>query len=700
LCFPINARQQLDQGYIEVEMSKRWLRLTLLIPLFWTQACPVVWGQNGNVKAFVHVNLVPMTSETIIPDQTVIVNGSHITSIGPSNRIDIPDGASIIEGTDAYLAPGLADMHMHTNTNWLSADWPVSPLYLYLAHGVTAIRNCGPKGRSPVNVLYWREGINKGELIGPTIYTCGEQLRGYIDHPEEMVRSQKEEPFDFIKLYSYLSRDEFNRVMSTVQEVDIYTAGHIPFQVGLDGVLAGGMDEIAHIEELFWEYVGFDRNGQFSSESEWMAYVIGTTFQQYKPYLQSDTKTMNTLFNSKMEMTANQLKSEGIPVCTTLFLDELIMEKLFEPEAFLSRPENQFLPPYFRDAFRQGQGKHQKQFRGGEIFAPFKRKVDLMLLHHLKEAGVPLILGTDAGGGWMGLVPGASVHDELRILTRNGFTPYEAIRTATVNAANAVENMIGKGDFGTIAPGKRADLLLVKENPLADIAVLSNPVGVMASGRWFDKAELQRMTMPGIPVTGAIHHVYEAESYSNTYIEILIGKNFSNQLPNAIDSITVFGPQGKLPIDKDDFDYLPKIRDFWIAIPGVPETGTYRFEVTSAGQSGATFDYQYVVQRVPTPDRTTFSPGSGARIDATMPTFSWQAVKADQPLYYRLEINKQYGGRVFSTGRVKQMTSYTVPSGILKQGQSYRWRLRVADNYDWLNVQNRSHTGWHVFHVR
>ena len=122
--------------------------------------------------------------------------------------------------------------------------------------------------------------------------------------------------------------------------------------------------------------------------------------------------------------------------------------------------------------------------------------------------------------------------------------------------------------------------------------------------------------------------------------------------------------------------------------------------MTSGGESGSTFDYQYVVQKITTPDSATFSPGNGATIESTTPTFSWKAVKADQPLYYRLEINTQYGGRVFSTGRVKNMESYTVPSGVLKKEKSYRWRIRVADNYDWLNVQNRSHTGWHVFHLR
>jgi len=681
-------------------MSTKCLCLIVLIAVFWIQAIAVVWAQQVNNTAFVRVNLVPMTKETIIPNQTVLVKGSRIIAIGLSGSTHIPEDAAIIDGSSAYLVPGLADMHMHTNTNWLSDDWPVSPFYLYLANGVTSIRNFGSKGRSPVNVLHWREGINKGELIGPTIYTCGEQLRGYIDNPEERVRNQKAKSFDFIKLYSYLSTEEFNRVMSTAKEVGIYAAGHIPFQVGLAGFLSGGMDEIAHIEELFWEYVDFNRNGAFNREDAWMSHVIRTTFQQYKPYLQSDTKSMRMLFDSKMRMTAKQVKSAAIPVCTTLFLDELIMEKLFEPESFLASPENRFLPNYFLDAFRQGREKHQMQFRGGEVFAPFKRKVDLMLLHHLKEAGVPLILGTDAGGGGMGLVPGVSVHDELRILTQNGFSPYEAIKTATVNAANAAERMIGKGDFGTIEVGKRADLILVKGNPLADIASLSRPKGVMAAGRWYDEAELQRLTTPGIPITGAIHHVYEAENHSNTYIEILIGKRFLGQLPGSIDSITVFGPQGKLPIDKGDFDYQPNFRDFWITIPGVPEIGTYRFEVTSAGESGATFDYQYVVQTIATPDSASFSPGNGATIESTTPTFSWEALKAEQPLYYRLEINTQYGDRVFSTRRVKSMVSYTVPSGVLKQGKSYRWRIRVADNYDWLNVQNRSHTKWHVFHLR
>jgi len=674
-------------------------RFIYLVLVYWLQGSIAVWAQTDNTTAFTHVNLVPMTVEAIIPDQTVLVRGSRIVALGPTGQIAIPKDAAIVNGANAYLVPGLADMHMHTKPNWLSADWPVSPFNLYLAHGVTTIRDFGPKGRSPDNVLCWREGIKKGELSGPTIYTCGEQLRGYIDNPEEMVRRQKAKPFDFVKLYSYLSRDEFHRAVSTANEVGIYTAGHIPFQVGLEDVLAAGMDEIAHVEELFWEFVDFDRSLYFKNEEEWMSHVIGATFHQYKAYSDSDIKTMEAVLGNKMMMVAEKVKSASIPVCTTLFLDEVIVQKLFEPETFVSKPESRYLPKDYLDAFRQGREKHQRQFLGGEDFALFKRRADLMLLHHLEKAGVPLILGTDAGTGWMGLVPGLSVHKELRVLTRNGFTPYEAIKTATVNAAGAVKNMLGKSDFGTLEVGQRADLLLVDGNPLEDIEVLAAPQGVMAAGRWYDKSALQGMITPGIPVTGAIHHVYEAGKQSNTFFEIIIGKTFAGKLPDAIESITVFGPQGKLPIGKDDFTYFPGLRVFGIIIPRTPVMGTYRFEIKSHKDRGATCDYQYVVKQIPIPDNSTFFPGDNDRLDSAAPTFSWQAVQADMPLFYRLVINKSHGGRVYSTRRVKNMVSHTVPRGVLKTGQSYRWRIRVADSDDWLNVQNRSHSKWNTVHV-
>lgn len=650
---------------------------------------------NEQVTAFKNVNLVPMTDEKTVKDQTVLVKETRILEIGPSNGVNIPENAIVIDGAGAYLMPGLADMHMHTRDDWLT-DYPVSPLNLYLANGVTTIRCFGPGGRSPNYILRWRDEINKGDRSGPTIYTCGPILYGPVKDPQRTVREQKVQGFDFIKLYSFVSKDEFHEAMTTAKKLDIYTAGHIPFQVGLDGVLSEGMDEIAHIEELAWEFVDFDKNENLRPE-EWIPYAINVAYQQYKTYLGLDIEELEERYGETISVTVDKLKPANIPVCTTLAIDDVIIQKLFNPEAFLARQENRYLPQWYIDMFRQGKEKHQVQFRGGEDFAPFKYKLDKMLLVKLKQAGTPLLLSTDAGTGSMGILPGFSIHDELRILTENGFTPYEAIATGTINASKVVKAMIGVDDFGTIEKGKRADLILVNENPLEDIAHIKDLRGVMAAGRWYEKAALQKMILPGIPILGAIKNGHEPDKSLKTNIEVVIGKGFTGNLPDDIDTITVTGPKGDLPIGKDDFTYIPQLRDFFIRLPGSPEIGTYTFKVTSGTMSGSATDIQSVVRTIPLADMSTFSPAIGATLRPNTPTFSWGAVKAEAPIYYRLEIYKQHGGRVYSTRYVKNMFSHTVPDGVLKPGQAYRWRVRVADGDKWVKVQNRSYSGWQSF---
>lgn len=442
--------------------------------------------------AFLNVNLVPMTDERIMADQTVLVKGDRIVATGPSERIEVPQNSNIIDGNGAYLMPGLADMHVHTRDNWelWMGDWPVSPLLLYLANGVTTIRCFGPQTSGYVH--RWRDKIKNGKLGGPTIYTSGLILYGPVNNPEKIVRKQKAQGADFIKLYSFLSGDEFHRAMTAAKQTGMYTAGHVPFQVGLDGVLAEGMDEIAHIEELSFELIEFDKNKDLTGR-EWMPYIIRTAFKQSEPYMRYSRAELEEKFGGRVSFVASRVHSANVPVCTTLYLDEVIVEKLHEPEQFLSKPENKYLPRRYIAAVKQGQEKHQRQFRGGEDFAFFKRRLDILLLKHLKAANVTLVLGTDSGTGWMGLAPGFSIHDELRILTENGFTPYEAIKTGTVNAAMVVEKMNGDGDFGTIEVGKRADLILIEDNPFEDIAHIKTVLGVMASGRWYDKAMLEKI---------------------------------------------------------------------------------------------------------------------------------------------------------------------------------------------------------------
>jgi CubicO group peptidase (beta-lactamase class C family) len=200
-----------------------------------------------------------------------------------------------------------------------------------------------------------------------------------------------------------------------------------------------------------------------------------------------------------------------------------------------------------------------------------------------------------------------------------------------------------------------------------------------------------------IPITGAIQNVHEPGNTTKTYMDIVIGKGFTGKLPDDIDSITVTGPSGDLPISKDDFTYIAQLRDFWIRIPGSPEIGTYTFTVTSGKRSGSSTDTQSVLRTIPLPDTSTFSPAEGGVLRSSTPTFSWEAVKAEMPIYYRLEIHKLHGGRAYATDHVKSMLSHSVAEGVLKPGQDYRWRVRVTDGNNWINVQNRSHSEWRRF---
>jgi formylglycine-generating enzyme required for sulfatase activity len=446
---------------------------------------------DNKAVAFTGIHLVPMTGEAVVVNQTVLVEGATIVAIGDADALPIPADAQVIDGEGAYLMPGLADMHMHTRQNWEDGDvWPVHPLHLYLANGVTTVRDLGPQGSPLTYALQWREEIRAGTRHGPTIYASGKLLYASpLEDPAGIVQQNYDLGFDFLKAYSYLSREDYHEAMVTARELGMYTTGHVPYAVGLEGVLGEGMDEIAHVEELLPEFIDFDRSRDLAP-AEWLPYLAETALGQWDLSSGGLPAGFEAENRETLAHIAGRLRSAGVPVCTTLVIDETIQWKLFRPAEFLARPENVYQERGYLESIRQGEEKHQVQFAGREGLAAAKYDIDRWLLVGLHEAGVGLLLGTDSGTGGMGIVPGYSIHDELRILVENGFSPYEAIATGTVNAALVVERMTGEGSFGTIEEGKRADLILVEDNPLEDVATIREPLGVMAAGRWYPQASL------------------------------------------------------------------------------------------------------------------------------------------------------------------------------------------------------------------
>ena len=446
---------------------------------------------DGEYTAFINVTVVPMTSEIITKDQTVLIDGDRIVAVGPGSSVTIPDNATIIDGDGAYLMPGLADMHMHTSQDWDANSWPVSPLALYLANGVTTIRDFGPSGKDLTYVLEWRDQIKVGTRIGPTIYATGKILfASPLSDPRGLVRENHDLDFDFLKLYSYLSSEDAREVLTTAKELEMYSAGHVPYAIWLEDILAAGMDEIAHVEELLFAFIEYDRKQQLAPDA-WLSYLINSAMGQFDLASGFNEAEFAHLHAETMQHNLKALRTYGTPICTTMVVDDVIQQKLFELETFLARPEIGFLPETYRDLLRLGKEKHQLQFSGIKDLAVYKYDIDRWLLTELHQAEVPLLLGTDSGV--LAIVPGFSIHDELRILVENGFSPYEAIATGTVNAAEVIEVMVGDGNFGTIEAGQRADLILVNNNPLEDVANIKDIRGVMAAGRWLSEEVLDQM---------------------------------------------------------------------------------------------------------------------------------------------------------------------------------------------------------------
>jgi len=422
---------------------------------------PTSAQNKDQVTAFVNVNLIPMTEEKIIKNQTVIVKGKKIWQIGSANVVELPEKAHIIDGTGCYLMPGLVDMHAHIRVK------STLPLKLYIANGVTAIRNMDATENvlGGAFILDWRNEIEGGKRIGPKIYTTGPIIRGYEVQPWRYITKHAKKGYDGIKIYEYFSEQDYRRAISVAKELKLYTVGHIPFSVGLNGVISEDMNEIAHIFVLVQELVDFDRDKNLSPHG-WWPYIADAFVKMNSNSLDFNKANFQQSLRERTKILVDKLRETKIIVCTTLVMIEV--------------------------ATSEGKGYANQIFRGRKELATFFRTLCRDLFIELSQAGIPMVLGTDAGR-LSGVVHGSSLHDEMRIVTDLGFSPYQAIAACTKNAANVAEAMTGKNDFGTIEIGKRADFILVNQNPLEDVSNIQDNRGVMAAGRWYSKSTLEDM---------------------------------------------------------------------------------------------------------------------------------------------------------------------------------------------------------------
>ena len=518
------------------------LLLTLFIGI--TQSDTSTLAQGPQTTAFVNVNVIPMDTERVLENQTVIVEGDRITAIGPAAELAVPEGADVVEGNGAYLMPGLADMHTH-----LSYDPDPAHMRLFLAEGVTTVRNLNA---IVPDHLEWREQVAKGELLGPTIYTSGNSFYGvppFFKSSVFMFRAVVIALPVIIGLVIWLVIwliAKFTNLVPNFSQIRRYI---LPSLAGLlvVGLLLAWFRVIpltsymqlsfpfAAVPETEAEARQMIRDQKalgvdFVKPHDWMSrdiyfalldeaekqglYVAGHTtdspayvtpeemiaagldevvhadellahlFVDFDPL--KDEWVEYEVDMSRIDELVALLAENDIALVSTLITNETVLLGLEDigildgPEYRVVRPE---LMTEWRESGRMVNWRGQEAYRR-EVWRPAMTQLTKAMQDH----GALVTLGTDTT--IEGIIPGYSAHLELPLLVESGLSNFEALATGTRNAAQVTGRMGAADDWGTIIEGNRADLILLPNNPLEDVTHTQERLGVMVRGQWFTQAEL------------------------------------------------------------------------------------------------------------------------------------------------------------------------------------------------------------------
>ena len=412
--------------------------------------------------------LVDVASGKEIPDSIILIRGDRIEKVGSGNMA-IPDGAQTIDAAGKWIVPGLIDSHAH-------AENPdETPFSLYLANGVTTIRN--PGGNITVLRLT-RDRLLRGELMGPRLFFSGPLLDGIppvwpdmsllVDTPQRAtsaVNFLADQGVDFVKVYNNVKEPELKAIIETAKERGLPVAGHIPRSMTMTRAIELGMTRLEHIRITGREMLSAEEAEKIDPLP--LGRREPTLWQRFD--LQSE----------KMQALVQRLAKSKIFLDPTLLITEITEVPNMDAEK--NDPNNKYLPPKIveRDINLKSpiyELPAELQAAGVEAFQKQEKFVGMC-----NQAGVKIIAGTD-GPSIGSLLPGFGLHHELELLVASGLSPLQALRAATLTAAEA----LGKNErLGTVEAGKFADVIVLDADPLQDVHNLTKISLLVQGGKTY-----------------------------------------------------------------------------------------------------------------------------------------------------------------------------------------------------------------------
>jgi imidazolonepropionase-like amidohydrolase len=452
--------------------------ILLLIVLLFSRLILAQKPATDDLLVLQNLTVVDVRTGALQPEQTVVLERNHILSVGPSKSAMYPWNAASVNCRGLFLIPGLWDMHVHLVFGDWFPDAKEISLPLFVANGVTGVRDMG----SELDIVQgWRDEIEAGRLVGPRIFTSGPMLDGpkprfpssvAIATPEDAHRAVadlKRQGADFIKLQSLIPREAVFAIAEEAKKQEIPFEGHVPDAVRASEMSEAGMKSFEHLIGIF--------EGSSPAEDD---FLKGN---------KREGKFLSTYDAARAAALVTILAKNQTWQCPTLVWER--GGNLIDVSDFSKDERVKYVPASwknktwkrFTDEITQGYGTDDLAIR-----KKFVEK-ELEVVGMLHKAGVPFLAGTDTPAG-VHIFPGYSLHEELQRFVAAGFTPLEALQTATINPAR----FFGMGDqLGTVEKGKFADLVLLSANPLEDISNTQKIAAVIVNGRYYRRAELDKM---------------------------------------------------------------------------------------------------------------------------------------------------------------------------------------------------------------
>ena len=454
--------------------------LSLLAALLWSgtagaqtsgpTSAPTVAPRPAAPVAFTNVTVLTMDGAHRLADHTVIVRDGKIAALGPSASTPVPAGVTRVEGRGKFLMPGLAEMHAHVPPGSPTREQLEDIMFLYVANGITTIR--GMLG-APYQIQL-KEELARGTMLGPQFFPAAPSLNGNSAPTPEagvaLVRQAKATGYDLVKIHPGVSRATWDAAVAEMRALGLTYGGHIPADVGIVHAIRTGIATIDHVDGYLEAAV---RDSSVYAPGNQLGEVIDAVDSTMFPQLAQLARERNVW---------------NVP---TMFLWENFYNDR-TAEELSALPEMQYVSAQQVTAWA-----NQKRGRAladeNQRMTPERRVRYLALrrqmLKALADAGAPLLMGTDSPQ--MFNVPGYALHRELQVARAAGLTPQQVLESGTRNVGRYVrESLKQDGDFGTVAVGQWADLVLLDADPTVDLEHLTRRSGVMLRGRWVPASEI------------------------------------------------------------------------------------------------------------------------------------------------------------------------------------------------------------------